>query len=78
MLISDAKSLLIFAGMRDALSPHCVFLIVEVTLVDATYCVVVSDADPSEIPPPLRIDNASFAPIIFKQVRVYILLVNFL
>ena len=55
-------------GFRHPLAPHCVFLLVELTLVNATYCVVVSDADPSQVPPPLRIDNVSFAPIIFKQV----------
>jgi len=50
------------------LAPHCVFLNIEVKLQNATYCVSVSDADPTLIPPPLRIDNLSPATIIFKQV----------
>nr|CAB3267626.1 vacuolar protein sorting-associated protein 13D [Phallusia mammillata] len=50
------------------LAPHCIFLSVEVTLVNATYCISLSDADPSLVPPPLRIDNVSSAPVIFKQV----------
>lgn len=60
---------IIVSALQHSIAPHCVFLTVEVTLVNATYCVVISDADPTQVPPPLRIDNVSFAPIIFKQVR---------
>ncbi|XP_076807510.1 intermembrane lipid transfer protein VPS13D-like [Clavelina lepadiformis] len=54
-------------GQLHPLAPHCIFLNIEVTLVKATYCVSVSDADPNLVPPPLRVDNVSSAPIIFKQ-----------
>ena len=54
---------------EDFNSPNCVFLSVEITLDDATYRVSIADADPTEIPPPLRVDNISPAVVVFKQVR---------
>ncbi|XP_078487112.1 intermembrane lipid transfer protein VPS13D isoform X2 [Ciona intestinalis] len=60
-------STILYQNTVHSLAPHCIFLNIEVTLNNATYTVCVSDADPSMLPPPLRVDNISSAPIIFNQ-----------
>nr|XP_018668116.1 vacuolar protein sorting-associated protein 13D [Ciona intestinalis] len=60
-------STILYQNAVHPLAPHCIFLNIEVTLNNATYTVCVSDADPSMLPPPLRVDNISSAPIIFNQ-----------